>query len=132
MENKRILIVDDDPVLLRMLEKILKRDGYHVTKANNGKIGLEKAEKEDPFLIVLDILMPDIDGVEVARRLRSNPKTKEIPIVFLTITIDLSKDKGYEEILVDGCKYRAMAKPMHTAKLLSIIRKTVNKRVHGN
>jgi len=131
-DPKKILIIDDDPVLIRMLEKVLKMDGYDVISALSGKAGLERAKKEEPFTILLDVLMPDINGKELARQLRSEPKTCDIPIVFLTITLDVAKDKGHETIEVDDIKYPAMAKPMHTRKLLSLLRKEVNKRLHKN
>jgi len=130
--SKTILIVDDDPVIVRMLEKILERDGYNILKAYNGKDGLKIAKEKLPFLIVLDVLMPDESGMDIAKKLQDHPKTKGIPIVFLTITIPLEKDKGKEAVAVGSRTFRAMAKPMHTAKLLAIIRKEVNKRIHGN
>ena len=130
--HKKILVIDDDPVTVRMLEKVLRRDRYEVIKALNGKTGLAKAKDEVPFLILLDVLMPDMNGMEVARKLKGDLATKDIPIIFLTITIPLEKDKGRETINVDGTLYRAMAKPMHTAKLLSMIRKEINKRIHCN
>ncbi len=129
---KKILVIDDDPVIVRMLEKVLARDGYVVSTALGGREGLEKAKVELPFVIVLDVLMPDMHGGEVARALRADPKTHDIPIVFLTITVNLEVDKGDAQIEIDGESYRAMAKPMHTAKFLSIIRKEVNKRIHNN
>ena len=129
---KRILVIDDDPVTIRMLERVLKRDGYTVIKALSGKEGLSKAKKEIPFIILLDVLMPDMNGIDVAKKLKNGPTTKNIPIIFLTITIPLEKDKGRETINIDGTICRAMAKPMHTAKLLSMIRKEINKRIHQN
>ena len=129
---KTILVVDDEPGTVRMLEKILKLDGYHVIKAFNGTTGFKMAKSELPFLILLDVLMPDMDGKQVARLLRASPATKNIPIIFLTVTIKLEDDKGDETITIDGIEYRAMAKPMHTRKLLSMIRKAVNKRFNEN
>lgn len=131
-DPKTILIIDDDPVLIRMLEKVLKMDGYHVISALSGKSGFERAKKEEPFVILLDVLMPDINGKDLARQLRNDAKTRDIPVVFLTITLDVKKDKGHETIAIDGVKYPAMAKPMHTRKLLSLLRKEVNKRLHKN
>ena len=128
---KTILISDDDPVIVRMLEKILIRDGYNILKAFSGKEAIEIAFKELPFLIILDILLPDLTGKEVAEKLLTNPATADIPIIFLTITIPLEDDKGEETVTVGTRTYRAMAKPMHTPKLLSIIRKEVNRRLHN-
>ena len=126
----KILVIDDNPMTVRMLEKVLKMDGYEVMVAYDGTEGVRKAKKEKPFIILLDVIMPDIDGKEVASRLQKDSATKSIPIVFLTITVNVAKDKGEETIEVNGISYRAMAKPMHTRKLLSILRKEVNRRIH--
>lgn len=131
-DSSKILVIDDDPVIVRMLEKILKMDGYEVLTALSGTAGLQKAKKERPFIILLDVLIPDIDGKEVARELYADAVTRDTPVIFLTITIDVKKDKGEEAIDIDGRSYRAMAKPMHTRKLLSMIRKAVNRRIHSN
>lgn len=129
---KKILVVDDDHMLVRMLESVLRRDGYTVITAYDGTSGFEKAKKESPLLILLDVILPDIDGKDVARKLKNDPETKDIPVVFLTITLDVKKDKGDQRITVDGHRYQAMAKPMHTPKLLSMLRKTLNRRIHQN
>ena len=132
MKGCKILVIDDDPVMVRLIERILRNDGYEVFGALRGKSGLERVQKEIPDLILLDVLMPDIDGKDVARQLQKDPKTKDIPIVFMTVTIKLEDDKGDERIVVDGHNYRAFAKPVHNRKLLSVIRKEINRRVHKN
>jgi len=83
-EQNTILIVDDMPVLLKMLKKQLEHWGYRVFIAADGEEGLTLAELEQPDLILLDILMPKMKGREVCARLKAHPKTKDIPIVFLT------------------------------------------------
>ena len=84
MKN-RILIIDDDQVDVDMLESGLKRSGYDVTCVNSGKDALESVRGQMPDLIILDIIMPGMDGTEVARILRENEKTRNIPIIFLTV-----------------------------------------------
>ena len=126
---KTILIVEDNPVMVRMLEEVLKRDGYEVTTAFSGAEGLNKARSNPPLVILLDIILPDIDGKEVCRRLKADSQTNDIPIVFLTITLDPRKDQGKQTITIDGQSYPAMAKPMHTRRLLSILKKETNKRI---
>ena len=84
MESKTILLVDDEPDVLRVLESGLKVLGFTVITAGNGSDAIISALEFLPDLIILDVLMPDIDGGEVARILQQIPKVKEIPIIFLT------------------------------------------------
>lgn len=85
MEKKyAVLIVDDEPDILSLLGLHLKLNNYNVFQANNGKAGLEIAMLEKPDIIVLDVMMPDMDGFEVAKRIKENSETNEIPIIFLT------------------------------------------------
>jgi CheY-like chemotaxis protein len=128
----KILVVDDDPVMVRLAARLLKNDGYDVFTAFSGEEGLAEAKAVKPDLILLDILMPDLDGKEVARRLRRDSETKDIPIVFMTVTIDLEVDKGNQTVGVDSYNFRGVAKPLHNRKILSVIRKEINKRIHGN
>lgn len=83
--GKKLLVVDDDPVIIDMLKSGLTRNGYNVRCAADGEDALTLVHKEVPDLIVLDIMMPQMDGTEVARRLKEDPKTRHIPIVFLTV-----------------------------------------------
>ena len=85
--RKKILIVDDDPITLMMLEKILLSAGYWVVQATNGKEALYIAEDYLPDLIILDIVMPVMDGTEAMVRLEKNPRAKNIPMLFLTSLI---------------------------------------------
>jgi len=79
-----ILIVDDEPDIVSLLGLHLKLNGYSIFQANNGMRGLEVATHEKPDLIVLDVMMPEMDGFEVAKRLKENPETTDVPIIFLT------------------------------------------------
>jgi len=83
-----ILIVDDVPANLRLLDHILRDKGYKVRPVPNGTLALQVAEKEKPDLILLDVMMPDIDGFEVCRRLKENPKLNDIPIIFISALND--------------------------------------------
>lgn len=129
--SKRILVIDDNPGMLKVLDKWLKVAGYEVLEAWDGKMGLEIARREKPDLVLLDILMPNMDGQEFARALQKDKTIQNIPIVFITVCIDLEKDKGHETIEVDGVSYPGFAKPLHNARLLSLIRKTLNRRANG-
>jgi|CXWL01.1.fsa_nt_gi CheY-like chemotaxis protein len=129
-ESKKILVVDDNPGMLKVLDKWLKVAGYTVVEAWDGRMGLEMTKRERPDLILLDILMPAMDGKEFVRALQKEKDIKDIPVIFITVCIDLENDKGHETIEVDGIHYPGFAKPLHNARLLSLIRKTLNRRAN--
>ena len=92
--EKKILIVDDDPVTLKMLEKILLSAGYWVIKATNGKEALNIVDDYLPNIIILDIVMPVMDGTEAMESLEKNPRTKNIPVIFLSSLITKKDEMG--------------------------------------
>lgn len=109
----KILIVDDDLDTLRLVGLMLQRQGYQISAATNGQQGLEKAFEEDPDLILLDVMMPDMDGYEVTRRLRENPSTSETPILMFTAKAQLDdKVVGFEVGVNDY-----LTKPTHPSEL---------------
>ena len=95
MESGYILIVEDVPDILRLLEETLKFKGYRAVTAFNGQEALEKIQKEHPRLIITDIMMPKLDGFGLVHRLRINPETREIPVIFLTATYVALEDKAF-------------------------------------
>jgi len=84
MAKKKILAVDDESDVLDLLKKRLEASGYDVLTATNGHDAIHIAQREVPALIILDILMPEMDGSQIAAILHDDPKTKEIPVLFLT------------------------------------------------
>jgi signal transduction histidine kinase len=88
--SSKILIVDDDPLGIDTLESILAEQGYDITSASNGPTALKKASEISPDLILLDVMMPGMDGFEVCRRIRATPKIAEVPIIILTALDDRS------------------------------------------
>jgi two-component system alkaline phosphatase synthesis response regulator PhoP len=114
--QKKILIVDDDPVTLKMLEKILISAGNWVAQARNGKEALDIAKDFLPDLIVLDIMMPVMDGTETIEELEKDPQTKNIPVLFLTSII--SKKEESRNLAANRC---FLAKPIEKEKLLKEI-----------
>jgi DNA-binding response OmpR family regulator len=84
VKRPRILVVDDEPDVLELLRHHLARDRYEVATAADGETALKEARRKVPDLVVLDLMLPGIDGLEVCRRLRSDPATSSIPIVMLT------------------------------------------------
>lgn len=95
METKKlILVVDDNRVMVLATKRILQKQSYDVITALNGVEGLEKARKEKPDVIILDIVMPGMDGYEVGHQLRMDPDTTEIPIIFLSAKGNTDEKKG--------------------------------------
>ncbi len=83
-DKKKILVIEDEEMLSTMYKVKFENDGYDVSVANNGADGLELAPKVMPNLILLDIIMPKIDGFAVLKKLKEDPKTKDIPVIMLT------------------------------------------------
>jgi two-component system alkaline phosphatase synthesis response regulator PhoP len=118
MENIKILIVDDEPDILEFLDYNLKKEGYHVFAASNGEQALEIARREMPQLIILDIMMPKMDGVEVCRTLRGQEEFNKVLIAFLT-----AREEDYSHIAaleVGGDDY--ITKPIRPRVLVSRVR----------
>ena len=80
----RILVVDDDSDIRELLSDLLEDRGYEVIQADGGSEGLEKAAQDQPDLIILDVMMPEVDGFAVIKSLKENPETEKIPVVILT------------------------------------------------
>jgi len=83
-QRRKILVVDDERHIVRLVQVNLERAGYQVVSAFDGKEALKKVDSEQPNLIVLDVMMPHMDGFEVLKRLRGNAATKNIPVIMLT------------------------------------------------
>ncbi len=116
-EAAQILIVDDVPVNLQALESILQTRGFRVVKANNGEQALEAVAAEKPDLILLDVMMPKMNGYEVCQHLKENPATSKIPVIFLTGRNDsYSVIKGFASGALDY-----VVKPFHAPELLARI-----------
>ena len=92
-----VLIVDDVPTNVMLVQAILKKEGYTLLTANSGKKALEMTDAHNPNLILLDIMMPEMDGFEVLQRLKENPKTNHIPVIIMSALSDMqSVVRGYQ------------------------------------
>ena len=96
--RKTILYIDDDRLLLSLCCDVLEDHGYRTIIATDGPSGIETAKAGRPDLILLDVMMPDMDGYEVCRRLRADPAFREIPIILLTAMQDLRLDAKGQEV----------------------------------
>ena len=120
MSNTRgpILVVEDIPNVLELLEVTLRFQGYEVISAHNGQEALETLETENPALIISDILMPKLDGFSLIQKLRANPKTQNIPVIFLSATYVTPEDR---EFAMNLGASRFIEKPIDTEDFLLTI-----------
>lgn len=121
--QRRIMIVDDDPDALALMENILTDDGFELVKVSNAtEVGLKAAQLK-PDLILLDFLMPEINGFEVCKALRSDESTRSIPIMAVTC---LSKEQDIERIFACGAD-EYLAKPFRVEQLLEKVRELIGR-----
>ncbi len=122
--KKKILLVDDEQDMVYAVKMQLEADGFQVLTAPDGQEGLDKARKESPDLVILDLMLPKIDGYKVCRMLKFDEKYKKIPIIIYTARAQAVDEKlGYE---VGADAY--MTKPFDPKKLLAKINELLNRR----
>src|SRR5512136_2986732 len=115
MAKKRVLLVGDDAVIRKAIQKRLERSGYIYAGATNGTQGLPLAERLHPDVILLDIRMPGLYSYEVCRRLKENPATAAIPVIFLTAVHETSLERLAFEAGAVAC----VTKPFHPEALVA-------------
>lgn len=120
-KRKKILIVDDEVESVGYLERILLRQNYDVISANNGTNAIDLAQGHLPDLIILDIILPDMEGSEVAAKLRENPSTKDIPIIVVSGVVLCKEDQTQNDL--PGCKQYVLAKPITPQEIIELIAK---------
>lgn len=123
MQHK-VLVADDEPAIVRLTQMTLERNGYAVVSAANGREAVEKARETLPDIVLMDIMMPDMDGFEALRQLKSDPATEAIPVVIMSAQ---SQDAAIVHGMEAGATYY-LPKPVNPAELLRIIRETLAPR----
>lgn len=121
-EEKRILIADDDPVILRLIQVNLELEGYEVITANNGQEAVDIAAVEHPDLVILDIMMPRLDGYQACEKLKAAEETKDIPVIFLSAKAqqgDIEKGQSFGVAAY-------LTKPFDPTELLEVVEKHVS------
>ncbi len=116
---KKILAVDDERHIVRLVQVNLQRAGYEVVTAYDGKEALEKVEAEHPDMVILDVMMPYMDGFEVLKQLRKNPSTRELPVIMLTA-------KAQDQDVLQGWTTGAdcyLIKPFNPLELISFVKR---------
>jgi DNA-binding response OmpR family regulator len=113
--NEKILVIEDDPATSRLVDYALRHEGYQVITASNGLVGIRKVQEEKPDLIILDVMLPGMDGFEICHRLRSEPATAELPILMLSAKAqEIDRNTG---VKVGADDY--LAKPADPSEIVS-------------
>ncbi len=123
-ETKKILVVDDEPDVASLLTLLLKSQGYEVASAADGQEALEKARSGKPDLILLDVMLPKLDGYKVARMLKFDENFRHIPIIMLTAKIQEKDKQTGLEMGADAY----VSKPFNTPQLLDLVKDTLVKK----
>ncbi|HKS37452.1 MAG TPA: response regulator [Verrucomicrobiae bacterium] len=117
----KILVVDDEPYMLRFIQILLEREGYEMIKAGNGREAVEVAMRENPRLVVMDAMMPKMDGLTALRLLKQEPATRSIPVIMLTAN---PHKFSREEAESSGATI-FLTKPFSPTQLLAEIRRHI-------
>jgi CheY-like chemotaxis protein len=113
-----LLIVEDDPDILELLDATLTFKGYHVVTARNGREGLEAIQRKHPAIVIADIMMPTLDGFGLVHRMRIDPETRDIPVVFITAAYVTREDR---EFALNLGATRFFQKPVDLERFLTTI-----------
>ncbi len=122
---KTILLVDDEVQFLKMVKIRLEANGYAVVTASDGQEGVTMAKQYLPDLILIDIMMPNMNGGDAVRMLKADPKTNQIPVIFITAVLEKKDEERHQKINIDNIFYTAIAKPFDPVNFLKIIQETL-------
>lgn len=121
--DKRILIIDDEETIQHVVQfGIQMISGWEVLKANSGSEGIHTAQTEQLDVILLDVMMPDMDGLNTFKKLQADPKTKKIPVIFLTAKAQTSEKRQFQDLGISG----VITKPFNSLELPEQIAKILN------
>lgn len=124
-DPKHVLVVEDEPNIAEPLAFLLEKVGYTVTIRSDGRQGLKAALEQMPDLILLDVMLPELDGFEVLRRLREDPRGKRIPVVILTAR----GQRGDRDAALDGGADMFIPKPFSNKDVVSGVRQLLGEQV---
>ncbi|MCS6863268.1 MAG: response regulator [Abditibacteriales bacterium] len=116
-QKKKILIIDDEPFVVRILQANLKIEGYEVVAASDGEQGLRAARREQPSLIILDVMLPKMSGWEVLTALRADAATRHIPVLILTVLHEMEEPERQMTSLAQGF----LTKPFEPMALIAAV-----------
>ena len=122
-ENKKVLVVDDDEDLAELVKILLTQEGYEVAWAPNGKVGVEMVDSFEPDLIILDVMMPELDGFSACKKLKDSDKS-EIPVILLTGVAEQIRTTDYPldgVLRSDAEEY--LEKPVNPEEILEVVKK---------
>lgn len=123
-EKQTILLVEDSPTIRLLYRKVLESDGFEVIEAEDGEAGWELAVNKEPDLILLDLILPDSNGLEVLERIRASEVTKHIPVIVLTT---MKRIQDIQQAINLGANYYAYKGSDSPKKILSMIHKLLDK-----
>ena len=115
--GRKVLVIEDHAPTVELMRLVLRAGGYEVAFALDGPLGLQKAVAEQPDLILLDVMMPELDGFEVCRRLKADPRTSQIPIIMVSVKASPENFQLAEQ--AGACLY--VTKPFDNQKLLDLL-----------
>lgn len=123
--TKKILVIEDDPAISRLVDYSLRHEGYEVISATNGLAGIKKAQNEAPDLVILDVMLPGMDGFEICHQLRSEQDTAQLPILMFSAKAqEIDKNTGLK---VGADDY--LPKPATPAEIVNRVEKLLTKKV---
>lgn len=122
---KIVLLIDDDPTMIEMVEDFLESHGYHVIPATTGEQALTKAEISKPDVLILDVMMPGMDGYDTCRHLKKDPRLRGVPVIMFTAGADPKFQQRAFEAGADFC----ISKPFDLDRFLNVVSMAAAKRV---
>ena len=125
MSKETILVIEDNTFNMKMVRTLLQFGDYYVLEASAAEAGIELARERLPDLILMDIILPDIDGAEAVKLLQENEATTKIPVLFLSGIVTRDDEKPQTEVSVGGRQYPAIPKPFSVEQLLEAVRELI-------